>query len=223
MWSGLVRCNDCKTISSRKKRVAATLFHVIFTVGLMLYNATIGFGQLALHSEFAAGYGFNASEFQLDQKNVKGIRSAVFSAEATLSAPLGLRFSAATGMGGRFIASRGNVGSSQYGSRSLKVYVPVLLGYCVGKNTTVMTGLLVRNNKDVNNMHIRSSHNLRFDYVLKVRYIVSPGWALTLNTGYDLGVPRVFLLQDPKLSVQAGLSFCPAGYFKSRNGPIVEP
>lgn len=165
------------------------------------------YSQSYYRAELSAGYGFNAKSITLGEENLINPRAILLLGGASLGVPLWKDFVFETGIYGHFIAGRGAIGLTNYKSRSLKFYVPFSLGYTFNNVHTLGLGVVVKNNKDLNQFHIAGSYNLRYDLLLRYSYELSDNWGFTASLCYNTGVPDAFLVHAPQVSVKGGLFY----------------
>ncbi|TVQ12525.1 MAG: hypothetical protein EA361_10820 [Bacteroidetes bacterium] len=169
--------------------------------------STVTFGQTTFYAEGIAGYTFSHRTFYLGQEYARNINGASFSLGSRINVPISHRWSFQTGVYGMGIAVTGRVGFSEYTSRSLKIYIPFLAGININDQIKLSAGGGIRNNKDLKMFHIRGSHNIRFDMNLRMDYQIGNRLNLMLSLHQNAGLPKVYLLNDPSLHIQTGVSY----------------
>ncbi len=187
--------------------VQKTLFAKVFFACIFMFFVKGVYGQSTYYAEAMAGYTFSHRGFYLGQEHARSIHGATFSLGAYGNIPVKNRLSFQTGFYAMGISASGRVGPVGYSSRSLKFYIPLRLGVSINDKIKLSGGAGIRNNKDLQMWHIRGSNNLRYDLALRIDYKIGSRWNAMFSIHQNMGLPEVFLVNDPPTQIQMGLNY----------------
>lgn len=176
-------------------------------VCFLLFSKAIVFGQMGISSDIHLGYASNTYGFFIAEREVRNVHALTGHVGSYIHIPLRGSYYIQTGLYANGVVSGGKVGNSQYRSTSMKAYLPVMGGRKITERIDLLAGVSARNNRDMKHFHIRNSHNFRFDMRFQMHYQLANNWKLSTTFRHDLGIPRPFLLNDPRISFSFGLIY----------------
>ncbi len=189
----------------------------IVVLKLILLKALCSHGQTHVYADFSVGYAVNASGFNLGQERVVNMHGTSLQSGLYANFALSSKWFFETGLYGKYIFTAGQVGFSRYKAHSYKFFVPLNSGYQINPQWRLMGGVGIKNNRDLQNFHIRSSHNLRYDLMIRSSYLNGSRWHLNAAIMYNPFLPRVYLVSDPHLALIFGISYSLFQSPQSRN------
>lgn len=179
----------------------------IVVMMVILLKALCSQGQTHVYADFSAGYAVNVSGFNLGQERAINMHGTSLQSGIYASFSLNSGWFFGTGLYGKYIFTAGKVGFSQYNVHSYKFFLPLNTGYQINPQWRLMGGVGIKNNRDLQNFHIRSSHNLRYDLMIRSGYYYGSRWHLNAAIMYNPFLPKVYLVNDPHLAIILGISY----------------
>ncbi len=201
-----VTCNDK---NGQHRQCAGVFAHItkklLFFAGLMFVSLHVC-SQTHLKGSITSGYAFNHAVY-VNNERVQGAHGLLLSGSGNVEIDLTSSLFIDTGLSAKLILASGKTRLTDYRSRTLRVAVPVLAGWKVSDDLSLLSGVSIQNNRDFSVFRAREKYNLRYDLVLQGQYRLNNRWSAIGSLQYNFHIPDPYLINDPKMSVSVGLSF----------------
>lgn len=173
---------------------------------LIIFLVTyISFSQNEFQLEVDLGYSFQR-EMILNNESLKN------------TSTLGVRFGAnyiimvndklynEIGIYGRFNRGNKKIENLKFTSNSLKIQLPVYLGYKIDDVWRFSLGVGVENNKDFDQIDFKRKYNLRYDFLTKLVFVYDAKVQFSFYTNWMLNsIPDTFTISNPKNGIYLGI------------------
>lgn len=178
---------------------------VLFLFALVIYENN--HAQKQFSAEILTGLG-GGKPLAILSENIEDYRVFTTQVNASYRFKMVHDFFVETGLGAQWYFSSGGVGISNFRSTSLRVNLPLLIGYPIHGKISVGAGAILSNNTDWADFDFRANYNLRVSLLLKGAY--------TLNNRFDLlligrqnvsNIPDLFLVNQPSFDLSLGVSY----------------
>ncbi len=144
------------------------------------------------------GFGFNP-DLELNNQPIKNTNAFSLDLEGTYKFKVISKVHFEIGLSGRAIFLSGEIEDINFNSKTLRLLVPIKIGYQLNDNWGLSSGLTFQNNKDFVNIDFREPYFWRVNYTLGSRYLIRKRWFLVGEYNYGLrGVSDPYLVNDPK-------------------------
>ncbi|GEM_PF-1726442 len=180
---------------------------IFFVVLAYFTNVTVTKGQSPFEVRASVGYTFNPNDFSLGQEETSKIYGMVGQGGAIVNIPVYRQYGIQTGLLGELTYARGEVGISRFNTRTIKFYAPLLITRPVSKQTALMAGMAMKNNKKMKLFHIAGSYNFRYDFVVQLEHRMNRQWSLLATFNHNIILPSAYFVNDPQTSFLLGVSY----------------
>ena len=111
-----------------------------------------------------------------------------------------------TGLNGRAIFATGKIRGNSYNAKTLRLRLPIKLGWTISEKWKVASGIAIQNNKDFTLIDLREKYFWRCNLLLEGKYDWKRKWFLVANMNYELRkLPDAYFLNDPRLFLTVGV------------------
>ena len=113
-----------------------------------------------------------------------------------------------TGLYGKYNRTNNSMETLSYTSNSLKLQVPLYVGYKVNEKWKFSFGASIENNKDFDRFHTQKEDDLRFDLLAKVVYVYNTKMQFSFYTNSMLNTTAgIYTLSSPKNGIYFGVIY----------------
>ena len=163
--------------------------------------------QKHFSAEILTGVGFNKN-LTLVNENVENYNAFTTQVNANYQFKLYKKLFAETGIGAQWYFSSGDVGVSNFKATSLRLNLPLIIGYRFFNKVSIGTGVALSNNKDFDDFDFRANHNIRTSLLIKGNYALKNNIDLLLVAKQNLSnIPDLYLLNQPGFDISVGISY----------------
>ncbi|MET2986198.1 hypothetical protein [Aureibaculum conchae] len=165
------------------------------------------FSQKKFSIEVLSGFGYN-KELTLVNEEVDNDNVTTFQLNANYNFKVFKKVFVETGVGAQWFFSSGGVRVSQFKTTSLRLKIPVLIGYNLFKKTNVYTGVALFNNRDLNTFDSKKNFNFRTSLLVKGSYSIKNNLDIIFLLQKNLSrIPDLYFLNQPYIDISAGISY----------------
>lgn len=113
-----------------------------------------------------------------------------------------------TGIYSKYNYSSNEIETTKFTSNSLKIQLPLYLGYKLNEVWKINIGASVENNRNSDNIDFKLEHNLRFDFLTKIIYIFNENIHFSLYSNWMLhNVSDAFTISNPRNGLYLGVIY----------------
>ena len=118
------------------------------------------------------------------------------------------KFYIETGLYGKYNNHNNEIRTTKFTSNSLKLQVPLYIGYTIDKTWKINIGASIENNRDFNEIDFKREDNLRYDLLTKLIYVFNKKIHFSLYTNWMLNhVSDTFTISVPKNGIYFGIIY----------------
>ncbi|WP_412986343.1 outer membrane beta-barrel protein [Pontimicrobium sp. IMCC45349] len=174
---------------------------------LFLMSTMFTFSQSEFQVEVDLGYAFQTDMMlnneNLEPANAFGIRLGVNYLK-TLNEKLYLE----TGLYGKYNRANREIETLEFTSNSLKIQLPLYLGYKIDDTWRLNVGASIENNKDFDEIDFKREDNLRYDLLTKLIYVYNQKLQFSFYTNWMLNsTPDVYTVSSPRNGMYLGVIY----------------
>lgn len=167
----------------------------------------MSYSQNRFSVEILSGFGFN-NNLTLFNEEVENYTSSTVQFNLSYRFKIIKEFFIETGLGTQLYFSSGNIRTSRFKSSTLRLKLPVLIGYNLFKKVSINTGVAIANNREFNDLDFRANYNLRTSFLLKGNYSIKDNFEVVLLIQKNISdIPDLFFINQPNLDVSLGVSY----------------
>lgn len=112
------------------------------------------------------------------------------------------------GVFGKYNRGSNEIKQLHFKSNSLRLQVPLYIGYKINKKWSANTGISIENNRDFDVLDLRKTHNLRYDFLTKVVYHNSKNIHYVFYSNWSLSnKPDFYNIANPKNGIYIGVIY----------------
>lgn len=174
---------------------------------ISLISTLLSTSQSEFQVEFNLGYAFQnevvLNDESLDNKNALGVRLGINYLKMINS-----KLYAETGLFGKYNRGNREIETLEFTSNSLKVQLPLYIGYKFNDTWRFSLGASVENNKDFDEIDFKREQNLRYDLLTKLVYAFSDKIQFSFYTNWMLNNTfDVYTISSPRNGLYLGLIY----------------
>lgn len=178
-----------------------------FYYTLLLLISVNCFSQRKFSGEILTGIGGNKKLFLVNEE-VKKYNVFTTQLNGSYKYKIHNKFYGETGLGMQVYYSFGEVGFSKFRSTTLRLNIPVLIGYSLSEKIDIGGGVVVSNNRDFKDIDFRERRNLRMSLGFKFNYFLNDYFSVLLNVKQNLRKSTDFtLVNQPNTDVSIGVAY----------------
>tara|TARA_B110001450_G_scaffold256296_1_gene286185 strand:+ start:169 stop:729 length:561 start_codon:yes stop_codon:yes gene_type:complete len=118
------------------------------------------------------------------------------------------KFYIETGLYGKYNKNNNEIRTTKFTSNSLKLQLPLYIGYTIDKTWKINIGASIENNRDFNEIDFKREENLRYDLLTKLIYVFNKKIHFSLYTNWMLNqVSDSFTISVPKNGIYFGIIY----------------
>lgn len=182
-----------------------TLIKYYFLV-ILFFGYEKSWGQSSFAIPLKIAYGIN-SPINLYQDTVGYASGMIIQSGITYELSIRQKFFVETGIAGRVIFAFGKIKGNCFDARTLRLRIPVKLGYNLSNKWKIASGITLQNNKDFGRTDIREKHFWRCNLLLEGKYNWKKKWLWIAHLNYELrNLPNAYFINDPQLILGLGIA-----------------
>ena len=163
--------------------------------------------QTKYNVEAHVGYAYNDA-LHINQEKINSNTVVMTQLGVNVQIPIYRGIYGETGIYGKLYFSSGEVGESKYKGKTLRLDIPLLIGYHFFEKYRVASGVSFSNNRDFEDVNISMEDNMRINFLLKGSYAFNKKWQIVSLFQYNMRKsPDFYLLNEPKSTVSIGVSY----------------
>ena len=177
--------------------------HFVFTIFLLV--SYISSSQNIYQVELNVGSAFQ-SETKLNNQEVEKYNAFEVRFGSGIHRSINDKLHCELGVFGKYNRCYGEIKQVTFISNSLKLQLPILLGYKLHDKWAVNVGLGIENNRD--KMDFKKEDNLRYDFLSKIAYKMSNSIQILFYSNWALSsVPNIYAISNPKKGLNLGVVY----------------
>jgi hypothetical protein len=171
----------------------------------LLFSFGKSWGQNNFSIPLKIGYGFNSS-ISLNEDETSNVNGIIIQSGLEYEFKIYKKFFAETGLAGRAIFAFGGTENSTYKAQTLRLRLPIKLGWTISEKWKVASGIAIQNNKDFTTIDLREKYFWRCNLLFEGKYNWVRNWFWVANINYELrDLPNAYYLNDPRLIISLGI------------------
>ena len=187
-------------LNIKKKKMKYLFIIMFFAVGST-------YSQTRYQAEINIGKSFQ-SELKLDDDILEHSSTFVIRFGANVQIPIYQQLYIETGVFGKYNRAKNGIEKLGFTANSLRLQIPLYLGYKINEKWNANLGVSVENNRDFNSMDMRKTHNLRYDLLTKLIYKHTDQLHYVLYSNWSLSnMPDFYTFTNPKNGILVGLVY----------------
>jgi hypothetical protein len=181
----------------------------LLTIPLILLSITLSAQNTFKHSlGLDLGYTFNP-EPKIDDQIVTNNQGAFTTLSWTFRLFQYKPFHGEMGLAAKTIFSSGVMNDLSFQAITLRIGMPVSIGYRLSEKWTFALGAFLQNNVDLDefDLRLRDKYSWRMNAVPEIRYHLHTDWTLQLKGHFNVRkMPTTYVIQDPNMGLSLGVS-----------------
>lgn len=179
------------------KKLVLLLFFVI---------SQTSYTQKSFSLEALTGFGFNKNLTVLEEKPTNYVASTseinfVYHQEI-------YNFFIEAGVGTQVYFTSGKLISSNFKATTVRLNVPISIGYNFFKKLDVSGGIVISNNKDLDDFNENEKYNIRNSLLFKTQYSLNKKLGIIFKATHTISnIPESYLLNQPSTIFMLGASY----------------
>tara|TARA_B110000967_G_C18617089_1_gene426904 strand:- start:170 stop:742 length:573 start_codon:yes stop_codon:yes gene_type:complete len=162
-------------------------------------------GQNNFSIPLKIGYGFNSS-ISLNEDETSNVNGIIIQSGLEYEFKIYKNLFAETGLAGRAILASGKTENSSYKAKTLRLRLPVKLGWTISEKWKVASGIAIQNNKDFITIDLREKYFWRYDLLFEGKYNWVKNWFGVASINYELrNLPNAYFINDPRFVISLGV------------------
>lgn len=173
----------------------------------LLFACLSNYAQKKFSAEILTGFGLN-KKILLVNEEVEDYK--VFSTQINANYKLKIynKFYGEVSLGAQWYFSSGRVRISSFNSTSLRLNIPLVLGYTILEKINIGGGIAFSNNRDFDDIDFRENDNLRASLLFKGGYLLNKNFNILLKISQNLSnIPDSYLLNQPNTDILLGIGY----------------
>lgn len=111
-------------------------------------------------------------------------------------------------MYGKYNRANREIETLEFTSNSLKIQLPLYLGYKIDDTWRLNVGASIENNKDFDEIDFKREDNLRYDLLTKLIYVYNQKLQFSFYTNWMLNsTPDVYTVSSPRNGMYLGVIY----------------
>lgn len=177
------------------------------TLLLFFVISQISFSQKKFTVDVLTGFGFNNNFTILDEK-VENYSSSTTQINFNFRQNILKNLFVETGVGGQLNFSSGSIKLSKFKSTTVRLNLPITLGFTAFKKIDFTGGLVLSNNRDFDNFNQNENDNFRLSFLSKNYYPLNKKLNIVFTLMHNLSnTPNSYLVNQPSTSILLGVSY----------------
>ena len=174
---------------------------------LFLMSTMFTFSQSEFQVEVDLGYAFQ-TDMMLNNENLEPANAFGIRLGVNYLKILNEKLYLETGLYGKYNSANREIETLEFTSNSLKIQLPLYLGYKIDDTWRLNVGASIENNKDFDEIDFKREDNLRYDLLTKLIYVYNQKLQFSFYTNWMLNsTPDVYTVSSPRNGMYLGVIY----------------